>query len=317
MFNIIMKESEFLNIINNTLSDNKLLGEDCAFLPDLNIYITQDTLIEGIHFDRNFTDFFTLAKKSVAVNLSDLAANLADPKYISVSISAPTDFSSKNMEDFYKGIEDCCKKYKISVCGGDLTGSTNGICISVCAIGTPICKTKVSRDFAKEEQIVCVTKNYGSSAYALQCLLNNNKCGEDLLKTHLEPVPDIEISKKLAQLNYDKIAIMDSSDGLCDALFKIAQASNKSIEVDFSKIPYDKEIENYNGNFKDLILWGGEDYGLVFCVEEKDLPKLKDNAIKIGTVKPKQKNYVAKIDDLKIDEKIFSKKCYNHFKKGK
>ena len=315
MFNILMKELEFLNIINKTLNDSTLLGEDCAFLKNLNIYVTQDSLIEGIHFDKKYTDFYNLAKKSVAVNLSDLAANLAEPKYISISISAPEDFTSKDMEEFYRGVEDCCQEYKIKVCGGDITGSTDKIFISICAIGTPLCKTEVSRGFAKEGQIVCVTKDYGSSAYALYCLLNNKKCNEKILRAHLNPEPDFGISKKLAKLKYKKLAVMDSSDGLCDALYKVAKVSDKSIDIDFSKIPYAKEIEKYKGDFKDFIFWGGEDYGLVFCIEEKDLTKLGKTVTKIGKVISKQKDYFVKIDDFKINEKIFLKKCYNHFKK--
>ena len=311
-----MKETKFLDFINKTLCDNSLLGEDCAFLKDYGVFITQDTLCEGVHFDLKYTDFYTLAKKSVAVNISDLCANLSKPEYISISISAPKNTTLDDIENFYKGIETCCKEYKISVSGGDLTGAKNGIVISICALGKQIKNApKVSRGFAKEGQIVCVTKDYGSSAYALYCLQNKIKCSADILKTHLEPKPDTEISKSLARLNCKKIAVMDSSDGLCDALFKIAKASNKSIEINFSKIPHNKEIENYK-KYKDLILWGGEDYGLVFCVDEKDyiiLSKKLPQIQNIGIVKPFNKNYFVKIDDLKIDGKNFSKKSYNHF----
>ena len=71
MFNIIMRELEFIKVIENTLSDPSLLGDDCAFLKDFGLFITQDTLCEGVHFDLKFTDLKTLAQKSVAVNLSD------------------------------------------------------------------------------------------------------------------------------------------------------------------------------------------------------------------------------------------------------
>ena len=318
MFNINMKEMQFLDIINKTLSKNELLGDDCAYLKEFNLFITQDTLVEGVHFDLKYTDFYTLAKKSVAVNLSDLAANLAEPKYISLSISAPKNFSEKNIEEFYKGIEDCCNLYGIQVCGGDLTGSNSGLIISICALGKPISGApKVSRSFAKNGQVVCVTKDYGSSAYALFCLQNEQKYSKEILTSHLAPTPDIEISKTIAKLKCEKIAIMDSSDGLCDALFKIAKTSNLSIEVDFQKIPYNIEIENYGDNFKDLILWGGEDYGLVFCVDEKYYEFLNsalENKIrKIGVVKPFNDEYFVKIDNLKIDEKKFLKRSYNHF----
>ena len=316
MFNIIMKELTFLDIINRTLCDNSLLGEDCAYLEDFGLFITQDTLCENVHFDLKYTDFYTLAKKAVGVNISDLCANLSEPKYISVSFSAPKNINTYDIENFYRGIEDCCKKYNIKVSGGDLTGSKEGVVISICAIGKPInTSKKVSRGYARENQVVCVTKDYGSSAYALYCMQNNIKCSKKLLKTHFEPEPDIEVSKILASQNCKEIAIMDSSDGLCDALFKLAKTSNKSIEIDFSKIPYNNEIENCKG-FKDLIFWGGEDYGLVFCIDEKEyeiiskkLPKIK----KIGVVKPFNKDFYVKIDDLEIDEKTFLKKSYNHF----
>lgn len=310
-----MKETEFLKIINKTLSNNSLIGDDCAYLKDFGLFITQDTLCEGVHFDLKYTDFYALAQKAVAVNISDLCANLSEPKYISISFSAPKSIKTKNIEEFYKGIEECCKKYEITVSGGDITGSKKGVIISICAIGKQI-KTapKVSRGFAKEGQIVCVTRNYGSSAYALFCLKNELNCSDGILSSHLTPEPDIEISKKLSKLKCKEIAVMDTSDGLCDALYKIAKESDVSIDIDFQKIPYNKEIENYKGNFKDLILWGGEDYGLVFCIDKKDYEKIKcKNIIEIGTVKAYNKKYFVKIDDIKIDEKLFEEKSYNHF----
>ena len=313
---LCMKELEILDIINKTLYDNSLLGDDCAYLKDLGLFITQDTLCEGVHFDLKYTDFYTLAQKAVAVNISDLCANLAEPEYISISFSAPKNITGQKVEQFYKGIENCCKKYGINVSGGDLTSSESGVVISICALGKQIKNApKVSRGFAKEGQIVCVTKDYGSSAYALYCLKNGINCTKEILRTHLNPEPDIEISKKLAKLNRKELAIMDSSDGLCDSLFKLAKASNKSIEISFSKIPYNKEIENCKG-FKDFILWGGEDYGLVFCIDEKDYENLSKKLTeikKIGTVTPFNKNYFVKIDDLKIDEKNFLEKSYKHF----
>ena len=314
-----MKEIEFLNIINKNLTNNSLLGEDCAYLKDMDIFVTQDTLCEGIHFDLNYTDFYTLAKKSVAVNVSDLCANLSKPKYILISLSLPPNFDNKNIEQFYKGINDCCRKYNIKVCGGDLTGSKSGIVISICAIGSPYKKNqpKVSRSFAKENQVICVTKDYGSSAYALYCLQNKIKCSEQIMKTHLSPEPDIKISKQISNLTCKKFAMMDSSDGLCDALYKMAKASDKTFEIDFEKIPYNKEIESYK-DYKNLIFWGGEDYGLVFCIEKKDFLKLREKnkeIVEIGIVKPKNKKYSVKIGNLCIDEETFFKKSYNHYEK--
>ena len=112
------------------------------------------------------------------------------------------------------------------------------------------------------------------------------------------------------------MAVMDSSDGLCDALYKIAAASNKTFEIDFDKIPCDKEILTHP-DYKDLILWGGEDYGLVFCIDEKDLTKVGNDVVKIGKVSDFQNDCRIKIGDFKIDKKTFLKKCYNHFDEEK
>ena len=273
-----MKEIEILNIINNSLNDNTLLGEDCAFLKDLGLFITQDTLCEGVHFDLKYTDFYTLAQKSVAVNLSDLAANLAKPKYISISLSFPSFIKNNEIENFYRGINDSCNKYNIVVTGGDLTGSKSDIVISICAIGVPYKKNQpvVSRGYAKENQVICVTKNYGSSAYALNCLQNNKKCSDEILKAHLSPKPDIDISEKLANLNCKKIAVMDSSDGLCDALFKMAKASDKLFEIDFNKIPEDlvEEFDDEFAKFKNLLPHNSVVIWLSFMLE---VAKILDN----------------------------------------
>ena len=314
-----MKELQFLDVINKTLSDTSLLGDDCAYLKDFDQYVTQDTLCEGVHFDLKYTDFESLAQKAVEVNISDLAANLAEPKYISISLSVPKSFDNNFIKQFYKGVEKCCEKYKIKVCGGDITGSKSGLVISICAVGKSIyCAPKVSRSYAKENQYVCVTKNYGSSAYALHCLKNRYKCSDKIIESHLVPKADMEVSKALGKLKCNQIAVMDSSDGLCDALYKISKASDKSIDIKFEDIPYDREIENYGKNYKDLIFWGGEDYGLVFCLDKNDFEQLKNNnpqidLYKIGIVKPKNKNYFVKIDDMIIDDKIFEQKSFNHF----
>ena len=129
-----MKELDFLKIINNTLDDNSYLGDDCAYLEDLGIYVTHDTLVEDIHFSMYTTDAYKLGRKAVSVNISDLATALADPKYITVSISTPKLTNNSFIEELYKGINDICNEYGVKVIGGDITGSEK-IVISVSAIG--------------------------------------------------------------------------------------------------------------------------------------------------------------------------------------
>lgn len=105
--------------------------------------------------------------------------------------------------------------------------------------------------------------------------------------------------------------MMDTSDGLADALYQIADASNVIMKIDFEKIPYDKNIEKFS-DWKDLILFGGEDYQLVAAVPEELLKNISDYTI-IGEVIERNNKSDGKII---IDGKHYSdidNKLYNHF----
>ena len=95
------------------------------------------------------TDAYKLGRKAVSVNLSDLAASLAEPKYITVSISMPKLTKNSFVENLYKGINDICREYNVKVIGGDITGSDK-IVISITAIGKKVSKFLSSRKNAKK-----------------------------------------------------------------------------------------------------------------------------------------------------------------------
>ena len=96
-----MQEENFLNIISKVVTNCSLLGDDCAYLSDFNMYATCDNLIENVHFDLKTTDAFSLGYKSIAVNLSDLASNLSTPKYILIGLSLPNYVSDKPMRIYF------------------------------------------------------------------------------------------------------------------------------------------------------------------------------------------------------------------------
>ena len=109
-----MKELEYLDIINKTLSDVSLLGDDCAYLKDFDLCITQDSLVENVHFSLKTTDAYTLGQKAVNVNLSDLAAAGAVPLFVTISLSLPKNKDIDFVKDFYKGVEKSVSKYGVS-----------------------------------------------------------------------------------------------------------------------------------------------------------------------------------------------------------
>lgn len=282
-----MKELEYLKIIKETLSDSSYLGDDCAFLSEFGLYVTQDTLVEDVHFKLVNTTPYELAQKSINVNLSDLASNGAKPLYVMVSLSLPNSIQNSFLCEFYKGINDCCNEYGIKVIGGDLT-SAEKLYISICAIGKNNSAVGISRSFATVGDVVVTTGFHGDSAGGLNLLLNNKTEPEYLIKKHLSPIAQVKKSEQIidavVKSGVLKFAMMDTSDGLGDAIFKISQASNVFLKIDNI---YSSSIlkETFPDSWKDLAMWGGEDFELLFCVPQKVFDLLdKSQFYKIGTV---------------------------------
>lgn len=318
----MIKELEFLEIIGSTLSDPSFLGDDCAFLEDLNLFVTHDSLVEDVHFELKTISPYYLGRKSVAVNLSDLAANLATPKYITVALSLPNSTSTDFVKEFYRGVNDICTEYNVKVAGGDITSSSK-VVISICAFGIKDCNFLTSRKSAKAGDLVISTGQHGLSSCALYCLQNEIKASKELLEHHINPTPRIKESLELKKVLTNNIATMDSSDGLMDALYKISKASDVSIEIDLKQIPVNEELREIatktNKDMFNWIFWGGEDYELIACVSEETYKKLPPKEFEIiGKVTKKDSDYNVKItgneQDIFINEETFNNKSFDHFK---
>ena len=301
-----MKEKEFISKIIQILGSG-YIGDDCAYLKDLGIVVTQDSLVEDIHFKRDFITPYQLGYKSVMVNLSDIAASGAMAAYLTVALSLPNDINEGFIEEFYKGCKTACKG-EVKIVGGDIT-SSDKIYISVCAIGKSEGRNISSRKYAKAGQKVVVSGIHGSSGAGLGLLIKGETKPEKFIKAHLEPQAQTEFGKYLGENIKEPYAAMDTSDGLMDALSTIANESGVLLDIDFDKIPHDKDIEQFE-NWQNMILYGGEDYQIVATVPEN---------INIGTKIGEVKQGLGV--NLKIgNEEIFytkadvEAKIYNHFK---
>lgn len=317
-----MNELEYLKIINKTLTDSSFIGDDCAFLPVEflgcnGIYVTQDSLVQDIHFSLDTTTPYLLGRKAVSVNLSDLAAMCAKPLCVTISISLPKTFDANFIADFYKGVNEVCETYEIKVVGGDLTGSDK-VFVSVCAIGSKFTPFNISRANAKKGDVVVTTGYHGDSAGGLSLLSSGQRESCVLIDAHLNPLPQLDKSRLLSNIIQADFAMMDTSDGLGDALFKIAQASNVDIECDFSFVPVSSELKSkFPNTYKSLVLWGGEDYQLLFTVSEEVYEKLDETIFfKIGQVVSTSEEPTVLIKDSEciiINEKTLIENSYNHF----
>ena len=310
-----MKELEIIEIIKNSLS-SEYIGDDCAFLKDLDIVITQDSLVEDVHFSQKFSDAFQLGYKSVAVNLSDIYASGAEPKYLTISLSLPKNIDKDFVKNFYEGAKSILNESKIV--GGDITGSDK-IFISVCAIGSTKNRKISSRKNAQIGYKIITNGIHGSSCAGLFTLQNEITGYEDLKKEHLMPTISNKLSDIIATSAQNDYAMMDSSDGLMDAVFKIADSSNLKAKIDFAKIPYNKSLETIkNFDYKHQILFGGEDYKLVCAISPKDLEKIDPSLyFEIGEIVEKTDDNIVEIN-YGQNKKTFNKNeienyLFNHF----
>lgn len=296
-----MKELQLIETIKKTLSNSSYIGDDCAYLADLGIVVTQDSLVEDVHFSLEFAGPFQVGYKSVMVNLSDVYASGAVPKYLTIGLSIPKNIDENWVEQFYKGADSAALEHGVEIVGGDIT-SADKIFISVCAIGSTSGRKISSRKNAKVGDLIITSGVHGSSAAGLVL-----KKGE-LLKTHLLPQAQRDLSNEIAT-KLESPCMMDSSDGLMDVLFKIAHASGVKMYVEFDKIPYDSEIEALS-NWRDLIFYGGEDYQIVATVSKKDLEKIDKS---LYTIIGEVKSGSPQVETDGIVEENFEKKGFNHW----
>ena len=285
-----MKEQDFINIIKKQIG-TEYIGDDCAFLKDLGIVVTQDSLVEDVHFKMNWCTPYQLGFKAVTVNISDVLASGAEPKYLTIALSLPSNIEEGFIEEFYKGAKSALRGAK--VIGGDITGADK-VYISITAIGTTSGRKISSRSNAHVGDVVITKGEFGKSSLGLKELMNGGNDSE-LIRTHLEPQLEENFANEIATQINSEYAMMDTSDGLADALFQIASSSNVSIDSKF--------VEG---------IFGAEDYKLVATVPREFLKKLTEYEI-IGKVVEKQ-DYILKVGNKKYysyDELGL----YNHFGK--
>ncbi|MCS7229749.1 MAG: thiamine-phosphate kinase [Candidatus Kryptonium sp.] len=285
----------------------KGIGDDAAvYIPTEGKVqvVTTDALIEGIHFDLTFVSLRNLGWKAMVVNLSDLAAMLAIPRYALITIAIPRKISVEMMENLYFGIKSACNEFNFSLIGGDTTTTFGNMAISVTMIGEANKDEIPYRSGAKVGDYICVTGTLGLSYAGLKILLREKKKfmeAEDkqnfkpnfepflkAIEKHLKPIPRLDVASKLKDLKVKVNSMIDISDGLSSDLRHICRQSNVGAEIYETSLPVDdlvKKIakDEFNEDYLMYVLHGGEDYELLFTVSENELKKLNElyNEVKV------------------------------------
>lgn len=300
-FTPLNKIGEF-GLIEHLTKEIKLLrpetiigvGDDAAVLEiKENQVLSTDMLVEGIHFDFQYTPIKHLGYKAIVTNITDILAMNAEPTHVMVSLAISNSFSVEYVTQLYEGINAACQNYQIDIIGGDTTSSKNGLVISISIIGK-VSKDKISsRKGAKEGDLIGVTGNVGAAFAGLSILLEkqkefeqNNEIQPDLseysycLQRQLRPEAPMKFIKDLKNLKIKLTSMIDISDGLGSELCHLSNQSKVGFKIFEEKIPIDFEaIKIFEQLQKDYInssIYGGEDYELLFTISSADFEQMKE-----------------------------------------
>lgn len=254
------------------------IGDDCAVLPlgGEALVFTSDLLTEGVHFLRHATSARELGGKSLAVNLSDVAAMGARPVATLLSIALPPDAAGAWAEEFMEGYRELSARFGTPLVGGDTTRSESGVTINVTAIGrSPLTHLKRRRD-ARPGDALFVAGELGASGAGLRDLLAGHP-DTPPARIHRNPQPQVDEGIWLGARS-EVHAMMDLSDGLASDLRHILDESDCGAEVELERIPVAAGADLRTA------ACGGEDYKLLFTAAPTATRQLEEEFLaRFGT----------------------------------
>lgn len=311
------------------------VGDDAAVLRypgDVDELVTTDLLVEGIHFDLTYMPLKHLGYKAAVVNFSDIYAMNGHPRQIVVSLAISSRFAVEHLEELYAGIRLACDIYGVDLVGGDTTASRSGLVISITCIGEAAPDAIVTRDGAKDTDLICVSGDLGSAYMGLQ-LLEREKVAskgikdfqpefggkEYLIERQLKPEARRDIVTALAEAGIKPTAMMDISDGLSSELLHICKQSDTGCRIYEERIPIDYQTaimaEELGMNLVTAALNGGEDYELLFTIplsRHEDVSKIKGVSVIGHICKPEMGCAMVTRDGGEIELKA---QGWNHWQK--
>lgn len=246
------------------------IGDDAAVLnvpSKYDLVMTTDTLVSGVHFDSGIS-YQDLGHKSLAVNLSDLAAMGANPVWASLCLTIPK-MDEKWIKQFCKGFFSLLKRYNMQLIGGDTTRGP--LSITVQAYGFVPKGKAILRNKAKVGDNIYVTGNLGDAGLALEMVLQNSKNARKNAIAKFLDHPEPRINEGLKIRNVATSAI-DISDGLAQDLNHILKASKVGATIYTNKLPLSKYLQKLPSKKSlQLALTSGDDYELCFTSPNKNI----------------------------------------------
>lgn len=253
------------------------VGDDAALFrvsPHHQLAVSVDMSVAGTHFYADAAAY-DIGWKCMAVNISDMAAMGATPKWATLAIALP-DINQDWLTEFSRGLFECADTFKVHLVGGDTTRGALNVSIQIMG-EVPIGKALL-RSGAKPEDDIWVSGHLGSAALGLAQLQGKIKLPTEVRQTCLaalnRPEPRVDLGLALQTVAHSCI---DISDGLLADLGHILEASNLGASIDLSFVPCHTFLKSQLDRplIRQCILAGGDDYELVFTAPASERATIK------------------------------------------
>jgi thiamine-monophosphate kinase len=285
-------ESEIISLIRRRVrtSGDVLtgIGDDAAVIKgsaDKDLLACCDLMVEGVHFQIDWTPPRLLGRKALAINLSDIAAMGGVSKFAMISVALPDRCSEEFIVEFFEGVFEMAEEQGVSIIGGDTSSSREWMFVDISLIGECGAGCAVTRAGAKPGDVIYVSGSLGGSALGLKLLGDGVRLSElgeadddrrTALLKHLSPQPQTTLGRAIGEARL-ATAMIDISDGLSTDLWHILEESNCGAIIHADAIPISASVRGLMSAAEStprkpvacdtslgLALSGGEEYELLF-----------------------------------------------------
>ena len=245
--------------------------------------LTTDALVEGVHFSRAWSSLADVGYRSLAVNVSDVAAMGATPRLALLSLILPEGLTVGHIEDLLAGFEEMGREAGVTLAGGNITRSPGPLIVDVTVLGSVRPRRVLTRGGGRAGDALYVTGSVGAAAAGLSWLRGAPAdqvppALAPCVARYRRPSPRTRIGILLGRTRA-ATACMDLSDGLADAVTQIAAASGTGARIDAAALPIPAEARDwFAGRTMDPIsaaVAGGDDYELLFSVSRRRQGRLR------------------------------------------
>lgn len=256
-------------------------GDDAAVMAgsrNARLVVTTDAVVEGVHFSRAYSTPADIGHRALAVNLSDLAAMAATPRWALLSLILPASLRESDVEEIAGGLAGLAGRHGVSVIGGNITRTDGPLVVNVTAGGEVAPRKWLLRSGANAGDEVWLSGSIGAAAAGLEMLRVGHAPDPGCVARHLRPEPRLRLGIAMGR-SRAATAAMDLSDGLADALDQVATASGVGVTVEAALLPIDPQAREWwaarDADPVSAALAGGDDYELLFAVPRRRAAALR------------------------------------------